>query len=196
MTLKLITAPAAEPVTTDEAKLHLRVTHSADDALIATLVSAARQHAEHLMGRSIITQTWERVLDAFPAVEIKVGGSPAGPVAAITSVSYTDTAGATAVLDPADYTLDDVAEPGFVLPSAALSTWPATYDTVNAVRVRFTAGFGASGAAVPGPILAYIKLRVGTLYKFREDVAAGVSVADLPGHYSERLLDPFRAWGA
>ena len=67
MTLKLITAPAAEPVLLADAKLHLRVDHIADDDLITSLITAAREAAEHLTGRALITQTWERVLGAFPS---------------------------------------------------------------------------------------------------------------------------------
>ena len=42
MALKLITAPAAEPVSTSEAKSHLRVDTTADDTYIGTLMTVAR----------------------------------------------------------------------------------------------------------------------------------------------------------
>jgi uncharacterized phiE125 gp8 family phage protein len=192
MTLKLITAPAAEPVTLEQAKLHLRVDHSSDDTLITALITAAREGAEHITGRSLITQTWERVLDAFPAVEIELGRPP---VASIVSVTYIDGAGTEQTLDAADYTLDSTTPPGWLLPSATLDVWPITDDVANAVRVRFTAGYGADGTAVPSGITAWMLLRIGTLYKMREEIVAGVSVADLPGGYAERLLDPYRIWG-
>lgn len=195
MSLKLITAPAAEPVTLTEAKLHLRVDHSTDDDLITALIAAARQKAEHLTGRALISQTWERVLDAFPPVSIELGKAP---VASITSVTYTSTAGTDVVMDSADYTLDAITDEGrgWLLPSAALSVWPTTYDTVNAVRVRFVAGFGASGASVPEIIRQFMLLEIGTLYKMRESIVAGVSISELPGGFHERLLDPYRNWAA
>jgi len=192
MTIKLITAPAAEPVTLTEAKLHLRVDHSTDDDLITALIAAARQKAEHLTGRSLITQTWERVLDAFPPVEIELGRPP---VASIVSVTYTDTAGTDVVMDSAEYSLDNTTEPGYLLPAATLSAWPSTYDAANVVRVRFTAGYGASGASVPAAVRQFMLMELGTLYKMRESIVAGVSIAELPGSYTERLLDPYRLWG-
>lgn len=194
MTLKLVTEPAAEPVTLTEAKLHLRVDHSADDDLITALIVTARQRAEHLTGRALITQSWERVLDAFPPVSLELGKAPA---VSVTSVTYTNTAGTDVVVDPADYTLDSTTDEGrgWVLPSATLSVWPSTYDTVNAVRVRFVAGYGASGASVPAAIRQFILLEIGTLYKMRESIVAGVSISELPGSYHERLLDRYRLWG-
>ena len=39
-------------------------------------------------------------------------------------------------------------------------------------------------------------LRIGTLYKLREEVVAGKSLAEIPGGYVDRLLDPYRVWTA
>lgn len=191
MTLKLITAPAAEPVLLADAKLHLRVDHIADDDLITSLITAAREAAEHLTGRALITQTWERVLGAFPSSDRLELGKP--PVASITSITYVDAAGDSTVMDPADYALDD-ATADAVLLADTVTAWPNTYDTANAVRVRFVAGYGDDGTSVPRAIVAWMLLRIGTLYKLREEVIAGVSVNELPQGYADRLLDPYRSW--
>lgn len=190
MTLKLIAAPGEEPVTLAEAKVHLRCGDD-EDALIGVLIQAAREQAEHLLGRALITQTWERVIDAFPACEIELGMPP---VASLASIIYVDEAGASQTLDSASYTLDADTLPGWALPSSDAVVWPSTLDTANAVRVRFTCGYGAA-AAVPAAIKSWMLLRIGTLYKVREEVVAGRSLAELPGGYVDRLLDPYRVWG-
>ncbi len=191
MTLKLVTAPAAEPITLTEAKLHLRVEHTVDDDLITALIQAARERAEHLLGRALITQTWARVLDAFPPNEIELGMPP---VQSITSVVYIDGDGDSQTMASTDYSLDTTTAPGWLLMAESLSAWPTTLDTANAVTVTFVAGYGASGASVPAAIRAWMKLEIGTLYKHREAIVAGVSVSDLPGGFHERLLDPYRQW--
>ncbi len=61
MPLQLVTPPAEEPVSLEEAKLHLRVDFDEDDALILALISAARQAAETITGRQLITARWKLV---------------------------------------------------------------------------------------------------------------------------------------
>ena len=42
-TVSLVTPPAAEPITLEEARLHLRVTGTEEDSLITSLVTASRR---------------------------------------------------------------------------------------------------------------------------------------------------------
>ena len=192
MTLLKITEPSVEPITLEEAKLHLRVDHATDDDLITSLIVASREQAEQLLGRALITQTWERVLDAFPESEIELGMPP---VQSITSVIYVDGAGDEITLDAEDYTLDSSTLPGYVLPSETQDVWPVTLDTVNAVRVRFAAGYGSTGASVPSSIRQWMLIQIGTMYKMREGVAIGVSVSEIPNRWVDGLLDRYRIWG-
>lgn len=187
MALKLITDATVEPVTLEQAKVQCRVDEdiTADDDLIETLITAARQQAEQELNRALITQTWERVIDAFPEAEIELGKHP---VIAITSVTYTDAAGDSQTLAAEAYSLDSDTDGGYLLP-AVDTTWPATLDTANAVRVRFTSGYGATADLVPGAIKAWILAKVGDLHPNGDKVTTDQQAR------LDRLLDPFRVWG-
>lgn len=155
MTLRMITAPATEPVTAAEVKSDARIDGTDLDATIAVLITAARQKAEDLTGRALITQTWELVLDRFPVCEIEIGKLP---VSSITSVKYYDADGTLQTLDSDQYTLDADTLPGRILPAYNV-TWPTTRDIKNAVIIQFEAGYG-DAADVPADIKIWIRHQV------------------------------------
>jgi uncharacterized phiE125 gp8 family phage protein len=66
MSAILLTAPAVEPVTLDEAKAYLRVEHSDDDDVIAALIAGSRIHVEAQPRRALITQSWRISADNWP----------------------------------------------------------------------------------------------------------------------------------
>ncbi len=137
MPTTLIIAPAVEPVTLAEAKLHLRVDHSDEDALISSLISAARRYAETFTGRQIITATWELTLDAFPWII-----EPPHPLLqSITSIVYVDVDGVSQTLDASIYQVDITSTPGRVKPAFG-EVWPGTRSQFNAVTVTYVAGYG------------------------------------------------------
>ena len=178
--------PAAEPVSLAEAKLHLRVDHSADDALIAVLITAAREQAEHRTQRSLIDQQWTLTLDAFPdAIRLRMGR-----VTAISEVRYVDPAGAAQVMNPAGYQLDNAGEIANWLFPAAGYAWPDTLDQPNAVTVVYRAG-AASATDVTAAVKQWILLLVGQWYAGRE---AGVekAISEQPRPFWDGLLDPLR----
>lgn len=202
MALRLITAPTVEPISLSEAKAHLRVDHADDDALITSLIKAVRQHIDGRdgwLGRALVTQTWELVLDRFPCHEIEI---PIPPLQSVTSITYDDQAGVETVLSAANYTVDIASEPGRIAPNDT-NPWPATYSAINAisaVRIRFVAGYAPTAdsppdllANVPEPIKVAMKLMLGTLYENRETVVIGQTPVMLPWA-AEALLGPYRVW--
>lgn len=64
--LSLITPPASEPVSLADAYDSARVT-TPDDALMTSLITAAREFAETYTRRQFVTATWLYALDAFRA---------------------------------------------------------------------------------------------------------------------------------
>lgn len=187
MALKLIIPPAEEPVTLAEAKAQCRVDGTDDDVFIGALIQSAREMAEHQTGRALVTQTWELVLDAFPAAFVL----RRPPIIAVDSVKFLDADGVQQTLDPADTLLDKDNEPGYLVPAYG-KTWPDSYPVPNAVRVRYTAGYGGA-ANVPESIKAWMKLMIGTAYANRETVLAG-QISTLGRAYWDALLDPYRLY--
>lgn len=192
MALKLITAAAALPVSLADAKNHLKIDGNTEDAWVQGAIRAACEASEHETGRRWITQTWEVIYDAFPDSAIELGLSPAQSVV---SVKYLDQAGQEQTVAPEAYVLDadHALGVGFVLPAAGYG-WPATADSANAVRVRFTVGYGADATTVPFAAQQWMLMHIGTAYKLRESVVTGVSVAEVPNRYHDALLDSLRVY--
>lgn len=170
MGLVQITAPAAEPVSLAEIKLHLRIEPdvSAEDDLLSSLIKAARLHAERVTGKALVTQTWKLVLDSFPPWEIEF---PKPPLQSITSIVYLDSNGDSQTLDASAYRVVATSEPGIVEPAYG-EAWPSTYDVTGGIAITFVCGMGLA-AAVSDDIKAAIKLMVGHWYRNREEVSAG-----------------------
>ncbi len=66
MSSLLLTAPAVEPLSLDEAKAFLRVEHGHDDETIAALTAGSRIHVEAQTRRALITQSWRISADCWP----------------------------------------------------------------------------------------------------------------------------------
>ena len=203
MPMQLMTPPAGEPISLVEAKLHLRVDFDDDDSLIQVLISAARQAAETLTNRQLITARWRMVLDSFPGPSLM--GVPAGqiftlpghavllpksPVASVVEIRYLDMANAWQVMPAANYTVDNVCEPARITPVFG-QFWPIALPQIGAVSVIFDAGYG-NASAVPEGIKTWIKLRVGSLYVHREEVASMTRGRIDPLPFIDGLLDPYK----
>ncbi len=178
MKLKLITGPAAEPVTLTEAKSQCRVDGTTEDTFITALIVAAREAAEGVLQRALINQTWELVLDAWPAgdrIEL-----PRPPLSSVTSIKYTDIDAVEHTMSSSDYLVDTDSEPGKIVLKWSAS-WPSvTLREAAAIRVRFVAGYGSAAAAVPAKVKQAIQLLVGHYYENREGITSGAIPQQLP----------------
>jgi len=166
---QLVTPPVAEPVTLSEAKLHLRVDGSAEDALIALYVQAARQALEEALWRSLMTQTWQLALDEWPETDNWIE-LPRPPVQSVSGVTYRDNLAVTHTLPSSNYHVDTYAEPGRIVLAYGRG-WPTTaLDTNRPIRITYVAGY-ASAANVPALVRAALLLQVADYYANREAVA-------------------------
>ncbi|MDN2580241.1 hypothetical protein [Aquibium sp. ELW1220] len=190
MAIVVVTAPAVEPVTLNDLKQHVRATDFTDDDEILTAKGiSARQHVERFIGKPLISTTFELVYDAFPAGEITL---PKGPLQSVTSVKYLDaTTGLEATMPSDDYAVDTASDPGRIKPG--VSGWPDTADTVNAVRIRFVAGYGDAPSDVPEPLREAVLQLAAQLYQHRAAALVGESAASIPFGVGD-MLGEYREW--
>lgn len=188
MGLRLVTPAATTIVSVDEAKSHLHVLHTDDDAYIGGLIEAAQDWMageRSWLGRVVVSQEWELTLSSFPAGKIDL---PRPPLVSVDGVFYTPTDGGSEVEIVDFRTIDvGVADGGYILP-AKNGSWPPTDGEPGSVRIEFTTGF----ATVPPAIKHATLLTIGHWYENRE-AATEVKLSDLPLAV-DALLMPYRNW--
>lgn len=183
----LVTGPTETPVSLSEAKAHLNVEFSQDDALITAMIEAATAHLDGpngILGRALVTQEWRQDFDEWPDDEDDLMRLPLGPATEIESVKYFDASNVEQTLSSAKYALLSDHTGPYVSFAWDFNP-PAIYWRDDAVRVTFTAGYGAA-SDVPGAIKAAILLIVGDLYKNRD------SGEPKPNAAVDMLLTPYR----
>lgn len=196
MLLKLKTKPTVEPIGLDEAKLHCRIDHDAEDQLINNLIAAAREFTEQLCG-PLITQTWEQYEDSWPSGAKLIIGKPrllTVPTGVGEGIIYTDINGVGATLSAASYTVDTVNEhrPGVVLLEGY--SWPTvSLYAANPIKITFTCGYGAAGTAVPPAIRQAMLLLIGHWYEERQIASIGHMISSMPFAVNA-LLANYRYW--
>jgi uncharacterized phiE125 gp8 family phage protein len=199
--LSPVTPPSVFIVTLEEAKAHLQVNFADDDTLIADLIKAVQSGMEHELQRALTPQTFDLFYDSFPIVcgyESKPGIKlPLRPVLSVDSVNYVDPDSETeTVLATSEYAVDTTeGDFGWIEPGE--SGWPSTLSTLNAVRVRFTAGWPLvdSPEVYGGPpslkLAALLLLR--DYYDQRGSFVTGTIVAGIPDAV-RRLMQPFQEY--
>jgi len=187
MPLRLITAPATEPVTLADVSAHVRWDVSAESTAINLFIQALRERAEAETHRALITQTWELSMDKFPVPQIfgYTGLDPIYPakfrgeiilpkpnLLSIVSITYVDVNGALQTLDPATYTMDNAEEPGMVVPAYGCA-WPGCRGDINGVKIRYTCGYGPASSDVPAAIRTWMLMNIASIYENRESTVVG-----------------------
>lgn len=164
----------------------LPTANTTGDPELRRLILTAREYVENYLRRSLITQTWKYTLDMFPSGDISL---PRPNLLTVASFKYLDGSNVEQTVDPALYTVDTENLPGRILLNWGQS-WPLTYPARNAVRITYTAGYGAAATTIPESIKHAMKLLITDLYEQRETAIIGTIVAELP--YMSRLLGRYR----
>ena len=149
-----------------EAKLHLRVDGTDEDAMIGLYINAAEQAAIKAMDRGVYADN-TALQTAMAAAPAALTAATAAKEAAVTSAEA----------------LTDADEKAAALQAAETAYMRA----LVAYRQVF------DGIVVNDQIKAAVLLTVGHLYANREDVVVGVSVTALPAGV-DCLLQPFKVY--
>jgi uncharacterized phiE125 gp8 family phage protein len=132
------TPAAGELITLAQMKRHLRVDPAltADDEIIADLITAAREWVEQYTRRALVQQTRTEMLTHVSG-DIRLKRTP---VISITEIASIDSTGAVTVLSPATYTLANGTE------DQPLARAVESSFTAGSIRIMYVAG-SADGEA-------------------------------------------------
>jgi uncharacterized phiE125 gp8 family phage protein len=180
----LLAGPAEEPVSLAEAKAFLRVDDTAEDGLVATLVTAARLHVESVTGRAMIFQSWRVVLDAW-RVERTIA-LPVGPVETITGVTAFDEDDEAHELGLEQFSV----QAGRLMLPRDIAGAPALRAKLG-LEIDYVAGHGEDAAAVPADLKQACLTLVGYWFEHRDAVIVAGAGSVVPAGF-DRLVAPYR----
>ena len=186
MTSYLLSGPAAEPVTLAEARVFLRLDVTDEDALVTTLIAAARLPIEGVTARALICQSWRVVLDCWPPGGVVL--LPIAPLASLTAVTAYDPAGNATEIATADVLVAaNGTPPRLLLPAGAgtdLRDWQSR-------EIDYVAGYGPDPADVPATLRQALLTLVGYWFENRDSVIIAGAGSVIPGGF-DLVLAPYR----
>lgn len=169
-----------EPLTVAQVTDYLEITidEASDIPIIEALIAAAREVAESLQGRDLITKQYDLYLDYFPGCEIELNS----PLQSVDLIEYRNSAGTIATYSAADYVVDTARS--LVLPAYG-TTWPCfTPYPSSAVLVRFTSGYTSTHpfwSNAGQRVRQGMKMLISHWYEERKPVNTdAASIAELP----------------
>lgn len=185
MTITVSTAAAGEPITLAEARLHLQVQHTDDDAYIETLIKVARAVAEGYTQRAFIQRTVSVDLDANEAQSPIT--LPLGKLQSVSSFTYYDVDGNGTSVTSSDYYIA-ATNPGRLV--AKNAGWNVMRD-YKALTIAYVVGYGSTASTVPDDIKHGIKIILADLWHNEASDAMMSDSYPIP-KLAKLLLAPYR----
>lgn len=168
-------------------------TNTTLDPLLLNFIRTARLMAEQELHRYLVTQTLDMYLDWFP-----INGMPIvlPPLQTVSAITYFDGDGVEQTLAANQYSVNAAAVPARIAPAYGVS-WPSTREQMNAVKIRFIAGYGAA-SAVPACVKDWMLFKINTLWETRTQftISTGrAALTQIPNQYIDSILDSERVGG-
>ena len=184
-TYQVVTPASTYPVSLIEAKLHLKVDITTDDALITNLIVAATQVSEEYTNRFFIDTVVNQTSTSFNGLNELFKSK----VRSVTHVKYYDSDNAQQTWANTNYVVNNEFEP-CQINLVVDGTLPSIAQRVDAVECRYTVGYGAA-SDVPDVIKQAILLTLGNWYANRQSVVIGRISTELP-QSAKWLLDTYK----
>lgn len=185
----LVTAPAVEPVTTEEFKSHIRL--DADDSVIPDILESARVYIEEYTALSLVSQVWCYTLDDIPGSTtewwdgvrdgsiselqstVKSIPLPRAPLISVDSFLYYDNLDNS--VEFTGFYTDISSIPGRVCLRNG-GSWPIATRGVNGLEITYTSGY----ASTPADLKHALKIIAAHWYENRELMTFDTSTRDVP----------------
>ena len=180
----LLAGPAEEPVSLGEAKVFLRVDDALEDALITTLIGAARLHVEGVTGQALLAQSWRVVLDIWP--EDRTVRLPVTPFISVTEITAYDEGGGAHPVPLAQFR----SAPDRLLLPSAVGGMPLLRER-QGIEIDYVAGYGTEPGDVPADLRQAMLVLVAYWYEHRDAVIVAGSGAVVPTGF-DRLVTQHR----
>ena len=181
--------PLVEPITVEDARLHLDLDDNYYDSQLSQLITVARKRVEQDSRRSLVSQTHVLSMDTFPTsgvIEI-----PTAPVISVTSVTYVDTNDAVQTFSDTKYSVDSNNTPSRIVINDG-EDFPTVRGHYDDIKVTYVAGYGTSRNDVDEVAKFAIKMMISHLFNSPSITAHGtVNVVPLGYDSLVRSL----AWG-
>lgn len=177
-------------LSTDEAKQHLRVSNSNDDAYIDSLILACTKMAESYCNIQImegtLTQTADCWEDTFELYQSPVQNSAA---ISITSINYYNSDNVLTLWPTTEYVLDAIHSPARIGLEVG-KDYPTLANRIDAIQIIYTSGY-TSATDVNKLLKQAILILVGQWYENRQEAIVGRSVGTIP-MTATYILDRYR----
>ena len=164
------------------AKKFIKVIDIEDDADIQDFINSAITEAQGITNRQFASATYEMYLSNFPGENFKFQKNP---VQEIVSIEYMDINGVYEAIDSTLYYLFHEYEVGKIVFNTTPNVQMRNHK--KAVRITFKSGYTTN---FPADLRQWLKVRVSTLYEFREELTAGVSIAK--NNHVDLILQRYR----
>lgn len=197
MRTEVVVEPTEQPLSIQEVKAHLKITHNDDESYIQRLIEASTRYCEETLNISLITQQRATFYDQISSSHKDVWWSGArlgsiselfedpeflelrgGPVNSIVKFETFDEDAVATEWDASNYYLSASAVSN--IPPARVvrktgSTWPIADRRIDGIKITHLDGFGADWNTIPMDVRHGLQMLIGHWYANRETVLTKIS---------------------